>query len=111
MRDTRPEYPPEFDEWDGSELMAQVAAYWGLPPTATEADIAKSCYKNTECGAWIRITATGLVVGSIVEGSDQDCRTHKLQWEGEDIEEWLDTALAEIQKEAEQLWQQANEED
>lgn len=104
-----PDYPPEFDdEVDGTALMEQVAEHFGLSPDATEAQIEKAIYGGTSCGAWITFTETGLVVGSIIEGSDANCTEHTLDWTGEEnVGQWLDEALSEIEAEADTLWNEA----
>ena len=94
----------------GSELNKRVKEHYGLQESDDDARLSKALFKGTECGAWIEFTETGLAVGSIVEGSDVDCTTHNLIWTGEEnVEKWLDSALDEIEVEAELIFQAWNE--
>jgi hypothetical protein len=65
-------------------------------------------YKNTACGAWIQETATGIAIGSIVEGADCDCQTHYLAWD-EVSEDAINSAIEIIEEEADEIWHEWNE--
>jgi len=68
---------------------------------------AKSVYKGTDCGAWIRVEHDTVSLGSIVEGSDFDTDTISLQWPFTEKCFW--DALDEIELEADIMWREANE--
>ena len=92
----------------GAALVAKVAAFFGCE--AREAACIRRAYKDTDCGAWLRFTETGLEMGSIVEGSDAEIDTTPLRWTGEeDVAAWLREAITYIEGEADMLWREANE--
>jgi len=94
------------------KLQDRVAVHFGLEEGCPVHRIEKALFKGTECGAWIDFTDYGLVVGSIVEGSDFECESHYFDWTGEeDVESFLDKALYEIELEADILWRERNEDD
>jgi len=72
--------------------------------------MSRRLYKATSCGAWIAEEANGVAIGSIVEGSDCDCQTHRIEW-AKITEESLNEAIAAIEDEAEELWNEANGEE
>ena len=99
----------------GRALMEELNEWAGLEG-ADVRRISRAVYKGTDCGAWLNVDERGLSVGSIVEGSDVDCTTHYLSWgeylgmeEGE-LRTWLNSALVEIEEEANILWHEWNEE-
>ena len=69
--------------------------------------IEKEIYKNTNCGAWIKILDDGIKIGSIVEGSDAETQTHTLKFPFS--VDCFDNAIQDIEKEADILWKEANE--
>ncbi|HIB83290.1 MAG TPA: hypothetical protein EYO59_01435 [Chromatiaceae bacterium] len=96
----------------GKELQDRVAVYFGLEEGCPVHKIKKALFKGTACGAWIEFPEHGLAVGSIVEGSDIDCESHHFDWTGEeDVESFLNKALDEIEREADILWRECNEDD
>jgi len=74
----------------------------------TEEEAKRNIYKNTDCGAFIEFEKDGIVLGSIVEGSDEGTTTFKLKYK--DItEDKLEDILARIENEASLIWNWANE--
>ena len=71
--------------------------------------ISRRLYKATACGAWIAEEVEGVAIGSIVEGSDADCQTHRIKW-ADITGNSLQQAIDAIEEEAEELWEEANEE-
>jgi len=69
----------------------------------------KHVYKYTDCGAWIEFGESSILLGSIVEGADFGTATYRLTYpfREEDYEE----RIKAIEKEADAIWQWANEED
>ena len=60
----------------GEFLIETIAKSFGVDPTAHGKDTARlldrALYKGTDCGAWVKFDAEGILVGSIVEGSDAE---------------------------------------
>lgn len=54
----------------GRFLVETIANLYGCDETAEAVN--RAVYKNTDCGAWINFDETGIVVGTIVEGSDAE---------------------------------------
>jgi|SRR6185436_57452 len=94
----------------GSALMQCLADIYCCEPT--EAAVKRGVYKNTECGAWIAFTATGVKVGSIVEGSDAETQSFDVPYNGDDeaFRKAFFEALNEIEAQADLLWHEANAE-
>jgi hypothetical protein len=69
---------------------------------------AKSVYKSTPCGAWIKVGCDYVELGSIVEGSDVEIDPITLNWPFYAEEFWQ--ALEEINDEAEFYWERDNSE-
>lgn len=65
-------------------------------------------FKYTSCGAWIEFHKYGIMVGSIVEGSDVDCEPFELLYPF-GISDY-DRFLEELEWEADVLWKKANPE-
>ena len=55
-----------YGEW----LIKVIADDIGCPPKPEVID--RAVYKGTDCGAWVRFDEQGIMVGSIVEGSDAE---------------------------------------
>jgi len=67
----------------------------------------KSVYKGTDCGAWLALVDDSTIqLGSIVEGSDQDCDTFTLVWPFTCDDFWH--SLDQIESEAAYIWEMAN---
>lgn len=62
----------------GTFLVQTIAESCGITVEPTfkcselERKIDRAVYKGTDCGAWVRFDERGIVVGSIVEGSDAE---------------------------------------
>jgi hypothetical protein len=69
--------------------------------------IEKAVYKNTDCGAWIKILDDGIKLGSIVEDSDAETETYILKFPFTIDKFW--NTLGEIECEADILWHEAND--
>tara|TARA_R110000772_G_scaffold249530_2_gene363933 strand:+ start:71016 stop:71327 length:312 start_codon:yes stop_codon:yes gene_type:complete len=69
-------------------------------------EVERNTYKFTNCGAWIKETTKGVVVGSIIEGSDACCEEIVLEYPFNIKEFWQ--ALDQIENEADELWREAN---
>ena len=79
----------------------ELAAYLGARD-ATQESISRAVYKDTGCGAWAKVEAGTVRVGSIVEGSDVCTEVQVLPFPFE--EEALDDAIAAVEAEAEEIW-------
>jgi len=69
--------------------------------------IAKAVYKGTDCGACVTFDREGAHCGSIVEGSQAEVTRPVLVW-GFDHKDFWDL-LDSIEKEACELWHEAND--
>lgn len=58
------------DSGFGEFLLQTIADLYGTEPN--EKSIDRAVYKNTACGAWARFDEHGILVGTIVEGSDAE---------------------------------------
>jgi hypothetical protein len=54
----------------GLFLLETIAGIYGCEPDTRL--IAKYVYKCTDCGAWIRFDGKGIIVGTIIEGSEAE---------------------------------------
>jgi hypothetical protein len=55
-----------YGEW----IVQAIADSIGVAPDPQKID--RAIYKGTDCGAWVRFDAQGVVVGTIVEGSEAE---------------------------------------
>jgi len=86
---------------------AEVLDYFSAK---TEDQAKKNLYKATSCGAFIEFEENGIILGSIVEGSDEGTTTFHLAYD--DItEDYLENIIGRIENEADLIWKWANEED
>lgn len=109
----------EEDKEYGNALMESLARYFSCDPT--EASVKRSLYKDTECGAWIRIEEghpARVVIGSIVEGSDAEVVADGIPYVPEDDDEQdtkfhaaLEEAIKWVEGEVDVLWNEANDEE
>jgi len=85
--------------------------FFSIDPAANpDFDVmSRRLYKATACGAWIAEEKDGIAIGSIVEGSDADCQTHRIKW-SDVTTDAIEAAVEAIEEEAEELWEEANEE-
>jgi hypothetical protein len=95
------------------DSLPDLAEHFGMDRGASMAQVKKAVYKGTDCGAWIEFdfgpeetVGSCLLVGSIVEGCDVDCETHRLKLPT--TSEKLGEALSVIEDEASQLWNEWN---
>jgi len=67
-------YRMQEDEAYGAFLIDTISAIYGITPGDKDAAklIDKYAYKFTDCGAWVKFDSQGIVVGTIVEGSDAE---------------------------------------
>jgi hypothetical protein len=57
----------------GEFLIEAIATPLGIPMGKDTVNlISKWVYKGTDCGAWVKFDEQGIIVGSIVEGSDAE---------------------------------------
>jgi hypothetical protein len=82
----------------GAFLVQTIAESCGLefkgPISELERKIDRAVYKGTDCGAWVRFDERGIVVGSIVEGSDAEF-SERIDLTGVDISDEGAKILAE----------------
>ena len=76
----------------------------------TEDQAKKNLYKATSCGAFIEFEENGIVLGSIVEGSDEGTTTFNLAY-ADITKDCLENIIGIIEREADAIWKWANEED
>lgn len=88
--------------WLGADFDAKDFA-------ATEENLKRRMYKDTECGAWISFDheRVGITIGSIVEGSDAEVSASLMLWPFD--REALSEAIQYVEGEADMLWHEANE--
>lgn len=99
----------------GMFLIEAIAEPLGLPLDTRAID--RAVYKGTECGAWVSFDETGILVGSIVEGSEAEF-SERIDLNGIDISDegaaelnrrfWA--AIERINEAACEAWQEANQE-
>lgn len=63
-------YRDQENEAFGRFLLETIAKAVGVEPDAKRID--RAIYKDTDCGAWVRFDESGVMVGTIVEGSDAE---------------------------------------
>ncbi len=68
----------------------------------------RNLYKFTDCGAFIEFEDDGIVIGSIVEGSDNGTETFHLKY-GQFDKVKLNETIETIEKQASLIWAWANE--
>ena len=73
-----------------------------------EAECKRSIYKNTDCGAWIEFTKTGIVIGSIVEGCNWGTTTYLLYYADEFTSKDIQDRIDAVEAEASAIWDWAN---
>lgn len=56
----------------GAWLIEAIGRPLGIGGANAAKRIDKAIYKGTECGAWVQFDEHGIIVGSIVEGSDAE---------------------------------------
>ncbi|MFZ9681385.1 MAG: hypothetical protein ACO3CL_08195 [Bacteroidia bacterium] len=105
--------------YDGRWIQEAIAQSIGLPRDARESDIDRALYKGTDCGAWIKFDADGILVGTIVEGSDAEF-SERISLDGlDDLDQdeadrelcerfW--SAVEAIESAASDAWHEANDE-
>ena len=77
----------------------------------SESECKKNIYKFTDCGAWISFHDYGVVVGSIVEGSDCGTNNYTLKYKDKFSAEDIQRVISTVEDEAEIIWKWANEMD
>lgn len=100
----------------GEFLIRAVADGIGCEPDIKR--IEKAIYKGTDCGAWIKFDENGIMVGSIVEGSDAEF-SERIDVSGTGdvddpfqlISDRVFAALERINKAACEAWDEANSEE
>ena len=96
-----------------------IASHLGMPGAEMH-QIEKAIFKRTSCGAWVafetasqehlgdwEVEFTYLLVGSIVEGSDVECTTHRLKLPT--TSEEFEDAMNSVEEEAEEIWREWND--
>ena len=68
--------------------------------------ISSRVFKETDCGAWIEVTETGVQLGTIVEGSDAEVKASFLSFPFTSDD--YDDAIQYVEDEAEREWFLAN---
>lgn len=76
----------------GRFLIEAIAKTIGIEPDAKRID--RAIYKGTACGAWVRFDEKGIMVGTIVEGSDAEF-SKRIDLTGIDTDEAGEKLLAE----------------
>ena len=102
----------ESDASMGQACIMAIAKSIGCKPD--QKVIERAIYNGTICGAWVEFTETGVMVGSIVEGSCADTKTYNIEYPGDIGDEdagfvssfWK--ALDEVEYQASCMWEEAN---
>ena len=97
------------DEAFGMFLIETIGEIYGTREISL---IKKYVYKYTDCGAWIEFDSEGILVGTIVEGSDAEYQERislkDIHYDNDGAEELLKkrflTALENCEKFAEEVW-------
>lgn len=82
---------------------AELAQYLELEPDIPFGTIEREIYESTDCGAWIDTTATGIKLGSIVEGSEAEVGPYFLDYPF--TSEAFEETIADIEREVEQFFE------
>jgi len=64
--------------------------------------IEKALYKSSSCGAWVHFDNDGIIIGSIVEGSDFEIKADKLTYPFP--EKSLDQTIEFVEGEVQVVW-------
>lgn len=93
------------------DLFDHVGEEWDpVDVSGSEQRLSRRVYKSTECGAWAKLDGEiGVRAGSIVEGSDAEVGPETLLYPFT-VADW-DAMFERIGKEADALWDEANEHD
>jgi hypothetical protein len=97
------------------ELAAAVGVDCARPVQQRAVElIAKAVYKGTECGAWVQgvgnpYAIEGVRIGSIVEGTDAETRTHTLLWPITPEQFWA--TVQAVEDEAADIWADSQAQD
>lgn len=73
-----------------------------------EKNIARTLYKNTECGIVFNTTPQGVAVAGYAEGVDSECASHKLRFPFDSTD--FDMAVKVADEDGCALWNEAHEE-
>lgn len=65
-------------------------------------------FENTNCGAWIEFKEGGILIGSIVEGSDFGTMTYPLHYADDFTSADIQARIDAVEKEASAIWEWAN---
>lgn len=97
----------------GQAIIEDTASWCGLPESASIGEIEKAIYRGTCCGAYIHFTEFGVVIGSIVEGSDAEFNYEYRvgpEYTREHYHTWLDDTFEKLEVEVDDEWQNMNQE-
>lgn len=72
----------------------------------TEDSISRRVYKDTACGAWVKIEGGRVTVGSIVEGADEVAESVTLVFPFNSEE--FDEAVKAVEADAERIWNETH---
>jgi len=73
-----------------------------------EDECERNLYRNTNCGAWIEFTDTGIKIGSIVEGADFGTMIYPLQYADNFTSADIQARIDAVEAEAAAIWEWAN---
>jgi hypothetical protein len=76
----------------------------------TEIEARSNMFRYTECGAFIEFKDDRIIIGSIVEGSENGTEYFEFEYGKFTANEFLD-AIQEIERQASIIWDWANKED
>lgn len=111
-------YRMQENEAFGAWLIEAIGEPMGITGPDAARRIDRAVYKGTQCGAWVRFDEKGIMVGSIVEGSDAEF-AERINLEGidpqtegaaEELNRRFWAALDYIEDAAEEEWNEANNE-
>ena len=91
-----------------AQVVAEVAAFFGLGPDVPYSRIEKAVYRGTDCGAWVKFSMRehSVTFGSIVEGADAEATPVTLQWPFGPCA--IEDALQAVENSADEIWHEWN---
>jgi hypothetical protein len=100
----------------GFFLIKAIADHIGIEPDPKKID--RAVYKGTDCGAWVQFDSDGVVIGSIVEGSEAEY-SERIDLDGiepsdegaELLNERFWAALDRCEEFCEEAWNETNGQD